>query len=263
MEDIAIFGMGISGSAVLTSYAKELKDKKHAITIDCYDTSHSFGRGVPFREDSDLALVNTRTTDITYDYEQPGEYEHWLKEEAKIEGDIPEFTTRALFGEYLNDRTMKQIELLNATIHYETIEDMQWLSETKQWELVTDSNEVRQYDRVHLCSGSLPVLDPYNLNGKPNYISNPYPLNELTHNIFKDDRFVVIGTRLTAIDVLKYLLQERENESVYTFSRHNFFNTVGTANLAKGKLPMKSAEAIIEGEDRGQITILKDVENVD
>ena len=51
MEDIAIIGMGISGSAVLTSYAKELKDKKHAITIDCYDTSHSFGRGVPFRED--------------------------------------------------------------------------------------------------------------------------------------------------------------------------------------------------------------------
>ena len=34
-------------------------------------------------------------------------------------------------------------------------------------------------------------------------------------------------------------------------------------NLAKGKLPMKSAEAIIEGEDRGQLTILKDVETVD
>lgn len=31
---------------------------------------------------------------------------------------------RALFGEYLNDRTMKQIELLNATVHYETVEDM-------------------------------------------------------------------------------------------------------------------------------------------
>lgn len=294
-----------------------------------------------------------------------------MKEEAKIEGDIPEFTTRALFGEYLNDRTMKQIELLNATVHYETIEDMQWLSETKQWELVTDSNEVRQYDRVHLCSGSLPVLDPYNLNGKPNYISNPYPLNDLTHAFSNDDRIVVIGTCLTAIDVLKYLLQEREIESVYAFSRHNFFHTVGTANysdlkmthitmdnvkatmdsnekilyfdaldkliqkefdhlnirfedfcnialqtgtaglreslnhsdlmakterigvsttrilnflwqytpeserkayldkyqepfnLAKGKLPMKSAEAIIEGEDRGQLTILKDVETVE
>lgn len=34
-------------------------------------------------------------------------------------------------------------------------------------------------------------------------------------------------------------------------------------NLAKGKLPMKSAEAIIGGEDRGQLTILKDVETVD
>ncbi|HBY90762.1 MAG: FAD/NAD(P)-binding protein [Ruoffia tabacinasalis] len=116
--------MGISGSAVLTSYAKELKDKNHDVTIVCYDTSPSFGRGVLFREDSDLALVNTRTTDITYDYEQPGEYEVRLKEEAKIEGDIPEFMMRALFGEYLNDRTMKQIELSNATVHYETIEDM-------------------------------------------------------------------------------------------------------------------------------------------
>ena len=61
---------------------------------------------------------------ITYDYEQSGEYEVRLKEEAKIEGDIPEFMMRALFGEYLNDRTMKQIELLNATVHYETVEDM-------------------------------------------------------------------------------------------------------------------------------------------
>lgn len=238
-------------------------------------------------------------------------------------------------------------------------------------ELATVSNEVRRYVRVHLCSGSLPVLDPYHLNGKPNYISNSSPLNELTHDYSKDDRIVAIRTSLTAIDVLKYLLQERENESVYTFSRHNFFNTVGTAdysslkmthitmdnvkatmdsnekilyfdaldkliqkefdhlnirfedfynialqtgtaglreslnhsdlmakterigvsttriltflwqympeserkayldkyqepfNLAKGKLPMKSAEAIIEGEDRGQLTILKDDETVE
>lgn len=50
MEYIAISGMGINGSAVLTSYAKELKDKNHEVTIVCYDTSHSFGRGVPFRE---------------------------------------------------------------------------------------------------------------------------------------------------------------------------------------------------------------------
>ena len=53
MEDIwniTISGMGINGSAVLTSYAKELKDKNHEVTIVCYDTSHSFGRGVPFRE---------------------------------------------------------------------------------------------------------------------------------------------------------------------------------------------------------------------
>lgn len=138
---------------------------------------------------------------------------------------------RALFGEYLNDRTMKQIELLNATVHYETVEDMRQLSETKQLELVTVSNEVRQYVRVHLCSGSLLVLDPYHLNGKPNYISNSFPLNELTHDYSKDDRIVAIRTGLTAIDVLKYLLQGRENESVYTFSRHNFFNTVGTAGL--------------------------------
>lgn len=48
MEYIAISGMGINGSAVLTSYAKE---KNHDVTIVCYDTSHSFGRGVPFRED--------------------------------------------------------------------------------------------------------------------------------------------------------------------------------------------------------------------
>lgn len=120
-------------------------------------------------------------------------------------------------------------------------------------ELVTVSNEVRQYVRVHLCSGSLPVLDPYHLNGKPNYISNPFPLNELTHDYFKDDRIVVIGTSLTAIDVLKYLLQERENESVYAFSRHNFFNTVGTANyntLKMTLITMDNVKATMDSKER-------------
>ena len=147
---------------------------------------------------------------------------------------------RALFGEYLNDRTMKQIELLNATVHYETIVDMRQLSETKQLELVTESNEVHQYDRVHLCSGSLPVLDPY-------------PLNELTHDYSEDDRIVAIRTGLTAIDVLKYLLQERENESVYTFSRHNFFNTVGTADYSSLKMThitMDNVKATMDSNEK-------------
>ncbi|MBA5729720.1 hypothetical protein HW423_07970 [Aerococcaceae bacterium INB8] len=107
-------------------------------------------------------------------------------------------------------------------------------------ELVTESNEVHQYDRVHLCSGSLPVLDPY-------------PLNELTHDYSEDDRIVAIRTGLTAIDVLKYLLQERENESVYTFSRHNFFNTVGTADYSSLKMThitMDNVKATMDSNEK-------------
>lgn len=237
MEHIAIIGMGISGSAILTAYVKELANKQHHnVRIDCYDISESFGRGLPFRDDSSYALVNTRTSDITYDYEQPGEYEDWLINEANIEGEIPEYTSRALFGEYLRNRTMTQIQSLDATIHYETIEDINWLSETQQWELISDTAQSRQYDRVHLCCGTLPVHDPYNLTGHSQYISSPYPLNNLTNEISIKNRVVVIGTSLTAVDIIKYLTKERQVQSTFAFSRQNYFPTVGTADY--GDLPM-------------------------
>lgn len=232
MERIAIIGMGISGSAVLTAYAKELAKKQyHNVKIDCYDIPESFGRGLPFRDDSSLALVNTRTTDITYDYEQRGEYEDWLKYESHNEGEITEYTSRALFGEYLKERTMQQVQSLDATIHYETVEDINWLANSNQWELINDSNQVRKYDRVHLCCGTLPVHDAYHLNGYPKYISNPYPLHSLTNEISKPDRVVVIGTSLTAVDIIKYLTKDRHVESVYAFSRQNLFPIVGIDNF--------------------------------
>lgn len=250
MERIAIIGMGLSGSAVLTSYSKFINNNnKDQYQIDCYDSQSSFGRGLPFREDSDLVLLNTRSKDIGYDFEDLGDFGHWLSHHYYQGASVPDFSTRPLFGRYLRENVLKLTEDLSANVIYHTIHSIDWNSDSNTWILTTDEGIKTEYNRIHLCCGTLPPHDPYNLNHCPNYISSPYPLSDLPNRMGQVNNAIVIGTNLTAIDVIKYLSQAMNVESIYAFSRQNNFPAVGLKNppqLKLEKLNLDNVKAIIK-----------------
>ncbi len=57
-KKIAIIGMGVSGLAVLLAISQQTKEYLQSIEISCFDDSEHFGRGIPFQEDDDSALIN-------------------------------------------------------------------------------------------------------------------------------------------------------------------------------------------------------------
>ncbi|XJS09809.1 FAD/NAD(P)-binding protein [Aerococcaceae bacterium WGS1372] len=249
MEHIAIIGMGISGSAVLTAYNKHSQNNKNSsFHIDCYDSEDSFGRGLPFRKDSDLVLLNTRSQDLGYDFEDLGDFDDWLTSNVYHDEATPEFSTRPLFGQYLRESMLKLAKSMQANIIYSQITSINWNSETNTWIITDATGQSKEYDRVHLCCGSLPTHDPYQLSEFTNYIANPYPLDQLPSGIGKSQSAIVIGTNLTAIDVIKYLSQAINMDTIYAFSRQNNFPVVGLkrpANLELSKLTLPNIESLI------------------
>lgn len=204
MEKVAIVGMGSSGMAVLAAYEKEVDPS--LISIDCYDSSHSMGRGYPYRDDSKHLLLNLKTRKLSYDYENNDDLADWLDDEG-IEK--PVYTPRPIFGEYTKSRMKESAKNFEANLIEEKIIRID--KNGNSWELETENGETRTYDRVHLCFGELNQNDYYNLNQTPNYINNIYPVSEKLEDI-KDGNILVIGAGLSGVDVSTYLLMEKLEE---------------------------------------------------
>lgn len=221
MEKVAIIGMGISGMAVAAAYEKEVDPKN--VEIDCYDSEESFGRGYPYRKDSDQIILNLKTRKISYDYQNNDDFANWL-----VSKNMPlnDYTSRNIFGIYTSDRLDDTLKALGAKKITQNVIRLDWLGDSKQWEIETNHGTLRQYDRVHLCAGELGHKDPYNLSNSSGYIGDVYPVEEKLNHIKSNDRTCIIGVGLTGVDVASYLLNERNLEKLYMFSKTNIFPTI-------------------------------------
>lgn len=221
IERIAIIGMGISGTATLTAYWKlQQAGQLPDVSIDYYDSLENMGCGPSFNQDSEHALLNTRTNEIGFDYENQEDFQRWVEENYHSQA---AYVPRQWFGEYLQERLKSMTEQLKAKSIADHVESLCYLPERKQWRVQVTSAEPVYYDRVHLCTGDLPKMDFYELKDTPGYVHDPYPLRELPQEITSQTSVVIIGTSLSALDVLKYLQEVRELSLIHIFSRRNQF----------------------------------------
>ncbi|MFZ2186863.1 MAG: FAD/NAD(P)-binding protein [Streptococcus parauberis] len=224
-KKIAIIGMGVSGLAVLLAISQQTKEYLQSIEISCFDDSEHFGRGIPFQEDDDSALINSPLDDISFDYHQMMDFMDWLKEN-KYDTSVT-YTSRALYGRYMKERAHQLITQLPVTIIKEPVESISYSPSTQTFQLtLTNTRSPQIFDHVHLACGALPVADPYQLTGHSSYIADPYPIQkELATKSWDNKDVAIIGTGLAAVDVIKWLLL-RTTVTIKAFSRSNYFPTV-------------------------------------
>ncbi|MDT2750008.1 FAD/NAD(P)-binding protein [Streptococcus parauberis] len=224
-KKIAIIGMGVSGLAVLLAISQQTKEYLQSIEISCFDDSEHFGRGIPFQEDDDSALINSPLDDISFDYHQMMDFMDWLKVN-KYDTSVT-YTSRALYGRYMKERAHQLITQLPVTIIKEPVESISYSPSTQTFQLtLTNTRSPQIFDHVHLACGALPVADPYQLTGHSSYIADPYPIQkELVTKSWDNKDVAIIGTGLAAVDVIKWLLL-RTTVTIKAFSRSNYFPTV-------------------------------------
>lgn len=226
MERIAIIGLGISGSACLAAYQHLAQSHDFELTV--FDRDPYFGRGIPFTESYEGALMNTRNAGLTYDQAYPGDFDAWLQAKDP-DRDWPDYSSRHLYGTYLRERVEELIARLPVEEVKEYVVKLDFDRVQAAWRLETESGQIYPgFDRIHLCCGDLGTRDFYHLQGTPRYLNQAYPLEAERYELDREGprRFAVIGTSLSAIDVIKYLADTCQPDQILAFSRGNQFPIV-------------------------------------
>ncbi|WP_052255874.1 FAD/NAD(P)-binding protein [Salinicoccus sp. YB14-2] len=209
---IAIIGGGIAGNAILHHVVNHPKFDD-SFRIDIFDSKERMGRGKPYIEDSEVLLLNIPSDEMSMT-NAPYNFVEWL--ESK---NIPvhNYNSRKHFGDYSEEMFRRtagvhsSVQLIDCKVT-----DVVYNEEIESY-AVTSEIKSEEYDAVFLTVGQLSYSDPYRLKEKQNYIHNPYPLN---YNITEIDGSVgVIGTGLSAIDCVRYLIMEQSVDGVRLFSR--------------------------------------------
>lgn len=240
---IAIIGGGIGGNAILHHVVSH-PEFDASLRIDIFDSNERMGRGKPYIDDSEVLLLNIPSEEMSIT-NAPYSFIEWLKTE-----NIPvhNYNSRKHFGDYAADMFRRTAGMhSNVQLINDKVTDVVY-NEAIESYAVTSEYKTEEYDAVFLTVGQLSYGDPYQLKGIQNYFHNPYPLN---HNLREiDDSVGVIGTGLSAIDCVRYLIMEQSIDGVRLFSRSGDMPSVrGTSyNLKIQYFTEEAVDAYIEND---------------
>ncbi|MGP6146757.1 FAD/NAD(P)-binding protein [Jeotgalibaca sp. A122] len=227
MTKIAIVGMGAAGVSVLHAMTKFPEYADAEIII--YTDPDTFGTGLPYQPDTSILLLNQRAETMSIKVEDPLDFVKWAAVNKGFNDGEKAHLPRTWYGEYLQETMNKAIEILKPTIIKEEVQDLSIKIDGAI--ILKTLNSEKQVNMVHLCIGHLPYQDPYHLKGHPSFIYNPYPTYEKLEAIPNGSRVGIVGTGLTGIDMMRYLLRKREGIKIY------FFSDTGTFSSVRGEEP--------------------------
>lgn len=220
MKRIAIVGLGVTGISVLKEMAKHAYYQKFEIVL--FNEPKTLGTGVPYQDDSELLLINQTADTMSLEEDDKYDFVKWVQENKNSAADSKDFVPRKWYGAYLTEKLTKALEILKPTIVEENVETIRILED--ETFLVKTATQQEIFSKVHLCMGQLPYQDPYDLKEHPHFIHHPYPVEEKLRQFPAGSRIGVIGTGLTAIDLMRFLGNQNKNFELGFFVRKAQFS---------------------------------------
>lgn len=219
---IAIIGMGVAGVSVLSAMTKHPIFQKHEIIL--FDKPQTFGTGLPYQPDSSIILLNQTADTMSMEQNDRLDFVRWVEKHKGYHHCEKEHLPRPWYGEYVREKLEKAIAILKPEVREEYVTDIS-LQKDGTFLVSSESNQ-EQFDLVHLCIGHLPYLDPYKLIGNARFIYHPYPVKETLAQIPDEATIGIIGTGLTAIDILRFFKHQKRNKNIHFFSDTGTFSTL-------------------------------------
>ncbi|MCU7558217.1 FAD/NAD(P)-binding protein [Macrococcus capreoli] len=218
---IAIIGTGVAGVNVLKYLSKEKQIKAEIL---CFDDQKYLGNGRAFQYDDPELLMNYPGNLISMKPNKPDDFVKWIEKneqdlklqihkEADNNASGNQYYSRQLFGKYMTAHFNQYAQKKNVTIINNHVRNVEQLNNGYR---ISTQDEAFDVDAVFLSPGQFGPMDPYNLTTTPNYIKWPYPLNRVQVDKVKD--YAVLGTGLSAVDIVRYLTPELQTK-LYLVSR--------------------------------------------
>lgn len=220
MKRIAIVGLGVAGISVLKEMAEH--DYYQNFEIVLFNEPKTLGTGVPYQDDSELLLINQTADTMSLEEDDKYDFVKWVQENKDSTADNKDFIPRKWYGTYLTEKLAGAIEILKPTIIEENVEAIRFLEDGTYSVKTATQQEI--FNKVHLCIGQLPYQDPYDLKEHPHFIHHPYPVEEKLGHFPEGSRIGVIGTGLTAIDLMRFLRNQNKKFELGFFARNAHFS---------------------------------------
>ncbi|MEU1387848.1 MULTISPECIES: FAD/NAD(P)-binding protein [unclassified Nonomuraea] len=227
------------GGAAVALLAALTRDRLPDLDVTVFEPAKNVGPGRAYLPDSDVALLNVSAERMSVLPDVPGHFLRWVQERGGLQGrpvSPTAFLPRRLFGEYLADvATGISDQLAGRGRRVRTVgSSVMRLREgpTGFHALTEDGRRFGDLDRVVLCVGTGGPVDVYRLARSPGYVNDPYPLNAQLAAVPPKAHVLVLGTGLTAVDTVLFLLENGHRGRVTMASRNGLLPTVRTVATA-------------------------------
>ncbi len=220
--DIGIVGGGAAAVGLLDALAREARSPR-AVTV--FEPSPHLWRGRPYAPDLDSVLVNAPPAIMSIRAGDFGHYASWLgsRGEAHLDRRLgAPLVPRSLYGEYLEHTAEKAIAALRESgshLHVVPAAVVGAASTGGRHALRTDDGGDHVVDAVVLCVGGGPPDDHYGLAVAPGFVNDPYPLARTLDDMPLDSDIAVIGSGLTAVDIVVSLAARGHTGRISLLSR--------------------------------------------
>jgi uncharacterized NAD(P)/FAD-binding protein YdhS len=217
---VVIIGGGASGS--LTAIHLLSRPSTESIRLVLVERDSVIGGGVAFSTESDRHLLNVAACGMSAFEGEPLHFVRWLTENFRGY-DHASYAPRLLYGRYLAETLCQHAGLRGRRDEFETIRDE--VVDLDAWPrpCVTLAGGRRIHpDAVVLASGLVAPKVPVfakGIEGSSRFISDPWA-NRALGEIERDAKVTLVGSGLTAIDVVLSLEQAGHRGVVEAVSRH-------------------------------------------
>ena len=233
MLKVAIVGGGPSAACVVDALANH-PGLYGQLDVTVFEPRQRLWHGQVFQPEGDEVLANVPMEAMSVRASDPQHGVRWLRAHALDDprGDEVTYPPRRVVGEYLQDAGRDALAALDdrgsaARVEHGVVRALTQRG-SKLW-VIAEEKMHGPFDHTVLCPGGPPSHDPYVLTGQPGYIANTYPLRSSLAEVSDQARVAILGSGLTAVDVVMALRARGHQGPISLVSRTGLLPAVRPA----------------------------------
>lgn len=222
---ITIIGGGFSGSMVLFHLLKNRDQLPRNTQIKIIDDKNRFNKGVAYSTKSDAHILNVPAGNMGATPDNPKGFVEWLNNKGQPTKDY-EFVPRYLYGEYLYSIISEELrnseEKIKVEFLHDEVIDIKKFGESTS-EVLLKSGKSILSTQIVIAAGNIPNYLPEAIKAiqsSKRYISNPWNYSFTKNEVLSSKEILIIGSSLTAIDVVLDLEANGFQGKYTMLSRH-------------------------------------------
>ncbi len=229
-RDIVIVGGGAAGTLAAIHLATHPGDPGRRVHV--VEPAVALGEGVAYSTRSPSHLLNVRAAGMTAFPDQPSHFTAWLRDRG-IDEDGTGFQPRMLLGAYLRETLAAASATTGVAVSH--VRTRATAVDPDHPSVTLADGRIMETDAIVLATGHA-LTRPAWLPESPAVVADPWASGALDA-IDPDDRVVIVGSGLTAVDVALSLEDRGHQAMVTMLSSHGLLPTAHVPRV----LPSRAA----------------------